>query len=201
MSAGCPSCRAGRLRSWRQPLDQIDVGALELIEELAGIARQPFEVAAPPLGVERVEGQRALARAAQAGQDHEPVAWEVDVEIAQVVDRAPRTMIVAEEPPAVLPPSRGPAMRLSYPPPIDVSGGPASLTPGGRTAARRRPGTFPKLPRPRAPPQPRGCGLHVISHQVKSVDRTIGCPNNREETCDSTPSSSVRRATCPRPSC
>ena len=42
-----------------------------------------------PFGVERVEGQRALARPAGPGDDHEPVAGDVEVDVLQVVHPRP----------------------------------------------------------------------------------------------------------------
>ena len=50
-----------------QALDQVDVGPLQLVEELPGVDREAFDILPLPLGIERVEGQRALARAAGAG--------------------------------------------------------------------------------------------------------------------------------------
>ena len=74
----------------RQPLDEVDVGLLHLLEELARVGRERLDVAALPLGVEGVEGQRRLARARQARDDHELVARNVDVDVLEVVDsRAP----------------------------------------------------------------------------------------------------------------
>ncbi len=69
----------------RQALDRVDVRPLELVEELPGVGREAFEVAPLPLGVDRVEGQRALPRPADPGQDDQPVARQVDVDIPQVV--------------------------------------------------------------------------------------------------------------------
>ena len=41
----------------RQPAEEIDVGLGELAKELAGVARQRFDVAPLSLGVQRVEGE------------------------------------------------------------------------------------------------------------------------------------------------
>ncbi len=49
----------------------LDVRPLELPEELASVGAERLDVAPLPLGVERVEGQRGFARAADAGEDHE----------------------------------------------------------------------------------------------------------------------------------
>ena len=72
-----------------QALDQIDVGPFQLMEELPGVDREAFDVLPLPFGVERVEGQRALARAAGAGDDDEPVAGDIEVEILQIVHPRP----------------------------------------------------------------------------------------------------------------
>src|SRR5690606_15644143 len=47
--------------------------------------RQRLDVAALALGVDRVEGEARLARAGQAGDDHQRVAREGDVEVLEVV--------------------------------------------------------------------------------------------------------------------
>ena len=69
----------------RQAAEVIDVGLLQLAEELPGVAGQRLDVAALPLGVERVEGQRALARAADAGEDDELIARQFEIDVAEVV--------------------------------------------------------------------------------------------------------------------
>ena len=69
----------------RQTLDEVDVGLVHLAEELARVAAQALDVAALTLGVDRVEREAALAAAGQAGDDDEPVARQVDVDVAQVV--------------------------------------------------------------------------------------------------------------------
>ena len=58
----------------RQALDGVDVGLAHLLEELARVGRERLDVAALPLGVDGVERERGLARAREAGDDHELVA-------------------------------------------------------------------------------------------------------------------------------
>ena len=70
----------------RQAVDQVDVRLLHLLEELAGVGGQRFDIAPLALGVDRVEGERGLARPRQAGNDDQPVTREVDVDILEVVD-------------------------------------------------------------------------------------------------------------------
>ena len=68
-----------------QALDEVNVGPLQLMEKLPGVDRQAFDVLPLPLGIERVEGQRTLARAAGTGNHHEPVAGDVDIDVLQVM--------------------------------------------------------------------------------------------------------------------
>ena len=68
-----------------EAVDQVDVGLLHLLEELAGVRRQRLDVAALPLGVDRVEGERRLARAGQAGDHDELAARQVNVDVLEVV--------------------------------------------------------------------------------------------------------------------
>ena len=68
-----------------QAFDQIDVGPLQLMEKLPGVDRQAFDVLPLSLGIERVEGQGAFARAAGAGDHHEAIAGDVEIDVLQVV--------------------------------------------------------------------------------------------------------------------
>ena len=49
-----------------EPVDALDVRLRELLEELPRVGAQRLDVAPLPLGVDRVEGERRLARAARA---------------------------------------------------------------------------------------------------------------------------------------
>ena len=69
----------------RQAVDLVDVRLLHLAQELACVGAQRFDVASLALGVDRVEGQAALARAGQAGDDHEPVARQLNGDVLEVV--------------------------------------------------------------------------------------------------------------------
>ena len=69
----------------RQTVDRLDVGLLHLVEELARVRAQALHVLALALGKDRVEREAALAAAGDAGDDHEPVAGDVDRERAEVV--------------------------------------------------------------------------------------------------------------------
>ena len=75
----------------RQALDRVDVGPLELVEELPGEAGEAFEIPALALRIDRVEGQRALPRPADSRQHDQPVARQVDVDVPQVMHPRART--------------------------------------------------------------------------------------------------------------
>ncbi len=69
----------------RQAVDMVDLGLLHLADELAGVGAQAFHV--PPLafGVDRVHGQRTLARSAGAAEHGHGVALDAGVDVLQVV--------------------------------------------------------------------------------------------------------------------
>ena len=69
----------------RQALDAVHVGLAHQFEELAGVGGQAFHVAALALGVDGVEGEGGLAGAAEAGDDGEAVARDLDVDVLEVV--------------------------------------------------------------------------------------------------------------------
>ncbi len=73
----------------RQPLDEVDVGLVHLAQELAGVRGEGLDVAPLALGVDRVEGERGLARARQAREDDEPVARQIDADVLEVVLACP----------------------------------------------------------------------------------------------------------------
>jgi hypothetical protein len=85
-----PRIRAGRLLldrdGRRQALDQVDVGLLHLLQELARVGGQRLDITALPLGIDRVEGERRLAGSRQAGDDDQLIARQVDVDILQIVN-------------------------------------------------------------------------------------------------------------------
>ena len=69
----------------REPLDRVDVGLLHQLEELPGVGRQRLDVAALAFGVDGVEGERRLARAAEPGDDDQLLARDLDVDVLEVV--------------------------------------------------------------------------------------------------------------------
>ena len=72
-----------------QAFDAVDVRPLHLLEELPRVDRQALHVLPLPLGQQRVERQRALARPADAGDHHQPIARNVDIDILQIVRPRP----------------------------------------------------------------------------------------------------------------
>ena len=69
----------------RQAVDLVDVRLLHHLQELAGIGRERFDIAALALGIDGVEGERRLARAGKAGEHHQPVARNLDVDVLEIV--------------------------------------------------------------------------------------------------------------------
>ena len=70
---------------WGEAFDKIDVRFFHLIEELAGINRKAFYVAALAFGIERVEGKGRFSRAAQTRDDDQFPTRNFDVDIFQIV--------------------------------------------------------------------------------------------------------------------
>ena len=63
----------------------VDIGALNLVEKLAGIGGEGLDVAALALGVDGVEGERTFAGAGEAGDHGEGVAGNAHTDVAQVM--------------------------------------------------------------------------------------------------------------------
>ncbi len=68
-----------------ESLDRFDVGFLHLLQELPCIGGEGLDVAPLPLRVDGVEGERRFPRAGYAGDDHELVARDFDVDAFEVV--------------------------------------------------------------------------------------------------------------------
>ena len=68
-----------------KPLDRLDIGLLHLLEELAGVGGEGFDIAPLPLGINGIEGQGRFTRAGDAGDDHQLVAGDGDVDALEVV--------------------------------------------------------------------------------------------------------------------
>ena len=69
----------------RNAFDAIDPRLVHAVEELAGVGGKCFNVPALPFGEQRVKRERAFAGPAQTRDHNEPVAWQIQVEILQVV--------------------------------------------------------------------------------------------------------------------
>ena len=69
----------------RDALDGIDERLVHAVEELPDVGRERLHVAALPLGIERVEGERGFPRSGRAGDDGEFPERDVEVEAPQVV--------------------------------------------------------------------------------------------------------------------
>ena len=86
---GRPGIVAGRFLRDRdrrgEARDAVDIGAGQLSEKLPGEGGEAFDVATLPFGVERVEGEARLARAAHAGQTDEPAAGQPDRDVTEIV--------------------------------------------------------------------------------------------------------------------
>jgi hypothetical protein len=68
------------------PLEEVEGGFLHPLQELAGVGGEALHVAALALGVERVEGEAALARPRHPRHHHELAGGHGDVDSLQVVD-------------------------------------------------------------------------------------------------------------------
>ena len=69
----------------REALDVIELRLLHLADELPGVGAEAFDVAPLAFGVDRVHGQRALARAARPAADGHLVAGDLDVDALEIV--------------------------------------------------------------------------------------------------------------------
>ena len=63
----------------------VHIRLLHQFQELAGIGRQAFDIAALAFGIDGVEGERGFARTRQAGQHGQGVARNIDVDILEIV--------------------------------------------------------------------------------------------------------------------
>ena len=70
---------------WREACQQVDVGFGKLADKLPRVGREALEVAALAFGVKRVEGQRAFAAAADAGEADELVSRQDQIDALEIV--------------------------------------------------------------------------------------------------------------------
>ena len=69
----------------RQALDRVDVRARKALEELPSPGREALDVAPLALGIERVEGERALSGPGDAREDDIAPAGQIDGDVPEVV--------------------------------------------------------------------------------------------------------------------
>ena len=69
----------------RDAFDAVHQRLVHALKELARVRRKGLDVTALPLGIDGVEGQRRLARAARAGDDVEFADGQVQVDALQIV--------------------------------------------------------------------------------------------------------------------
>ena len=69
----------------REAVDLVDVRLLHHFEELARIGREQLDIAALALRIDRVEGERGLARAREAGEHDQLVARDGEIDVLEVV--------------------------------------------------------------------------------------------------------------------
>src|SRR5260221_1593301 len=69
----------------REAFDDVDFRALHLVEELASVRRERFDVAALAFGVNGVKSERGFAGAGKAGDHGEGVARDFETDVFEVV--------------------------------------------------------------------------------------------------------------------
>src|SRR5690606_36054223 len=72
-----------------QPEDLVEVGLVHRAQKLPRVEREAVDVAAAPIGVDRVEREARFARARRTREHHELALRDLDVEVREVV--LPRT--------------------------------------------------------------------------------------------------------------
>ena len=70
---------------WRHPLDLVHGGLVHAIEKLPRIGAEGFDIAALPLGIQRVKHQTGFARATGAGDHRQLPGADVHIQILQIV--------------------------------------------------------------------------------------------------------------------
>ena len=78
----------------RNPLDIVAFRFAHTAQELAGVSRKAFHIAALSLGIQRVEGQGRLARTRQSGNDNQLFARDIQINVLQIIDPGPFDMYV-----------------------------------------------------------------------------------------------------------
>src|SRR5262249_22762188 len=68
-----------------EAVDLVDVRLLHHLQELARIGGERLDIAALALGIDGVERERRFARAREAGEHHQPVARDLDVDVLEIM--------------------------------------------------------------------------------------------------------------------
>ena len=87
----------------REAVDMLDVRLLHHLEELARVGGQTLDVAALAFGVDGVEGEARLARAAEAGDHRQALARDVDVDGFEIMFARATDRNVSEHKPSFVP--------------------------------------------------------------------------------------------------
>jgi len=69
----------------RKALNHVHIGLVHQLQKLAGVGGQAFHIPALAFGIQRVKGQTGLAGTTQTRDHHQLVAWDVEVDILEVV--------------------------------------------------------------------------------------------------------------------
>src|SRR5439155_3780355 len=69
----------------REAVDRVDVGLLHHLQELARVGRERLDIAALPLGVDRVEGKARLPGPGEPGDADQAVPGQPDSDVLEVV--------------------------------------------------------------------------------------------------------------------
>ena len=69
----------------RESLDGVDIGLLHEPQELSRVRGERLDIASLPFSVDRIERERRLSRAGQAGHDRQLIARDGDADVAEIV--------------------------------------------------------------------------------------------------------------------
>ena len=69
----------------------IDIRLFHLLQELARVGGERFEIAPLPFGVKRIEGERGFSRPGDAGDDDQLVARNFQIDVFEIVN--PRALM------------------------------------------------------------------------------------------------------------
>src|ERR1700675_4086276 len=73
----------------RDPIDHVHVGLLNPLQKLPRVCGQRFDVTPLPLGVNRVESERRLARTGNASDDGQCIVLDLKINVLEVMNPGP----------------------------------------------------------------------------------------------------------------